>query len=147
MALFSGYYFVPFNSLLLIKEILVAVVYFPSDIKLYFDWSYFARKLQICASYHPKSYNGFLLITSAGEVHQNLTQKSTRPCLTEERHFIILSCFVVVVSSFQLLNGLQWNRVPSILPMRTKSQGNEVILSTYYHPNLIRTIPLLIEFL
>ena len=40
----------------------------------------------------------------------------------------------------------QWDRVPSILPMRTKSQGNEVILSTYYHPNLIRTTPLLIEF-
>ena len=34
----------------------------------------------------------------------------------------------------------------SILPMRTKSQGNEVILSTYLHPNLIRTTPLLIEF-
>ena len=30
--------------------------------------------------------------------------------------------------------------------MRTKSQGNEVILSTYYHSNLIRTTPLLIEF-
>ena len=30
--------------------------------------------------------------------------------------------------------------------MRTKSQGNEVILSTYWHPNLIRTTPLLIEF-
>ena len=30
--------------------------------------------------------------------------------------------------------------------MRTKSQGNEVILSTYLHPNLIRTTPLLIEF-
>ena len=56
-------------------------------------------------------------------------------------------CFVVVVSSFQLLNGFQWDRVPSILPMRTKSQGNEVILSTYYHSNLIRTTPLLIEFL
>ena len=55
-------------------------------------------------------------------------------------------CFVVVVSSFQLLNSLQWNRVPCILPMRTKSQGNEVILSTYYHSNLIRTTPLLIEF-
>ena len=55
-------------------------------------------------------------------------------------------CFVVVVSSFQLLNSLQWNRVPSILPVRTKSQGNEVILSTYYHSNLIRTTPLLIEF-
>ena len=41
----------------------------------------------------------------------------------------------------------QWDRVPSILPMRTKSQGNEVILSTYYHSNLIRTTPLLIEFL
>ena len=40
----------------------------------------------------------------------------------------------------------QWDRVPSILPMRTKSQGNEVILSTYYHPNLIRTTPLLINF-
>ena len=40
----------------------------------------------------------------------------------------------------------QWDRVPSILPMRTKSQGNEVILSTYYHSNLIRTTPLLIEF-
>ena len=30
--------------------------------------------------------------------------------------------------------------------MRTKSQGNEVILSTYLHPNLIRTTPLLIKF-
>ena len=30
--------------------------------------------------------------------------------------------------------------------MRTKSQGNEVILSTYLHPNLIRTTPLLMEF-
>ena len=30
--------------------------------------------------------------------------------------------------------------------MRTKSQGNEVILFTYLHPNLIRTTPLLIEF-
>ena len=30
--------------------------------------------------------------------------------------------------------------------MRTKSQGNEVILSTYYHSNLIRTTPLLIKF-
>ena len=30
--------------------------------------------------------------------------------------------------------------------MRTKSQGNEVILSTYLHPNLVRTTPLLIEF-
>ena len=40
----------------------------------------------------------------------------------------------------------QWDRVPSILPIRTKSQGNEVILSTYYHSNLIRTTPLLIEF-
>ena len=51
----------------------------------------------------------------------------------------------MVVSSFQSLNSLQWNRVPSILPMRTKSQGNKVILSTYYHSNLIRTTPLLIE--
>ena len=40
----------------------------------------------------------------------------------------------------------QQDRVPSILPMRTKSQGNEVILSTYYHSNLIRTTPLLIKF-
>ena len=32
-----------------------------------------------------------------------------------------------------MLNSLQWNRVPSILPMRTKSQGNEVILSTFNH--------------
>ena len=40
----------------------------------------------------------------------------------------------------------QWDRVPSILPMRTNSQGNEVILSTYYHSNLIRTTPLLIKF-
>ena len=55
--------------------------------------------------------------------------------------------FVVVVSSFQLLNSLQSNRVPSILLMRTKPQGNEVILSTYYHSNLIRTTSLLIEFL
>ena len=30
-----------------------------------------------------------------------------------------------------MLNSLQWNRVPSILLMRTKSQGNEVILSTF----------------
>ena len=30
--------------------------------------------------------------------------------------------------------------------LETKSQGNEVILSTYLHPNLIRTTPLLIEF-
>ena len=30
--------------------------------------------------------------------------------------------------------------------MRTKSQGNEVILSTYYHSNLIRTTLLLIKF-
>ena len=40
----------------------------------------------------------------------------------------------------------QWDRVPSILPIRTKSQGNEVILSPYYHSNLIRTTPLLIDF-
>ena len=54
--------------------------------------------------------------------------------------FDVFYCFVMVVGSFQ------WDRVPSILPMRTKSQGNEVILSTYYHSNLIRTTPLLIEF-
>ena len=30
--------------------------------------------------------------------------------------------------------------------MRTKSQGNEVIMSTYLHPTLIRTTPLLIKF-
>ena len=41
----------------------------------------------------------------------------------------------------------QWDRVPSILPMRTKSQGNEVILSTNNHSNLIRTTPLLIKSL
>ena len=46
-----------------------------------------------------------------------------------------------------VIECFQWDRVPSILPMRTKSQGNEVILSTYYHSNLIRTTPLLIEFL
>ena len=55
--------------------------------------------------------------------------------------------FVVVVGSFQSLSGLQWNRVPSILLMRTKSQGNEVSLYTYYHSNLIRTTPLLIGVL
>ena len=52
----------------------------------------------------------------------------------------------MVVGSFQLKNAFQWDRVPSILLMRTKSQGNEVILSTYYHSNLIRTTPLLIKF-
>ena len=36
-------------------------------------------------------------------------------------------------------------RIPSILPMKTKSQGNEVILSIYYHSNLIRTTALLIK--
>ena len=35
-----------------------------------------------------------------------------------------------------VLNSLQWNRVPSILPMRTKSKGNEVILSTFNHSTL-----------
>ena len=55
--------------------------------------------------------------------------------------------FVMVVGSFQLNNAFSGDRVPSILPMRTKSQGNEVTLSTYYHSNLIRTTPLLIEFL
>ena len=35
-----------------------------------------------------------------------------------------------------MLNSLQWNRVPSILPMRTKAQGNEVILSTFNHSTL-----------
>ena len=37
-----------------------------------------------------------------------------------------------------MLNSLQWNRVPNILPMRTKSQGNELILSTFNHSTLIK---------
>ena len=56
-------------------------------------------------------------------------------------------CFVVVVSSFQLLNAFSETGYPAFLPMRTKSQGNEVILSIYYHSNLVRTTPLLIKFL
>ena len=66
-------------------------------------------------------------------------------CFAKDIAFYVFCCYVVVLSSFWLLNGLQWNRVPSILLMRTKSQGNEVILSTYYHPNLIGMTQLLIK--
>ena len=45
--------------------------------------------------------------------------------LTSRSYNYASYCFVVVVSSFLFLNSLQWNRVPSILPMKTKSQGNE----------------------
>ena len=68
---------------------------------------------------------------------------------------MIFFCSINIYASVTFCSGggllsvkecFQWDRVPSILPMRTKSQGNEVILSTYYHSNLIRTTPLLIEF-
>ena len=35
-----------------------------------------------------------------------------------------------------MLNNLEWIWVPSNLPMRTKSQGIEVIQSTFNHPTL-----------
>ena len=59
--------------------------------------------------------------------------------------FLQSSCFVMVVGSFQL-KMLSVRQGTQHFTDENKVSRNEVILSTYLHPNLIRTMPLLIEF-